>query len=483
MTDNPKILDNSTSQFQLKTCLTPLLTSNKYTELSVATGYWDLPGMLELLPAMEAFLGNPLSRIRFLIGEEPKIRINQLDTAFPERFIRDDLKELPFKPEYQDVARFLSLHLQSERIRVRLYKKGFLHAKCYIIGSDKENSIGIIGSSNFTRSGLIGNTELNDVESDHRIVNYITKEADQDPSHRSWFDKLWDDEMNTPWNQQFMTDVLGVSQFGDLTYSPYEMYIRILYEIYGDDIEIEEKLKADSKFESRVTLTLFQEESYRKVMAKLTNGKIGMCFVADSVGLGKSYVARKVIEEFGYYKRKNVVVVCPASLRQDWLSHLKEVTVNAPVFSITEFSQENSFRDIQEKLKGIKLTSKSNNAIDLLLIDESHNLKTQGSKSFQNLLQLITDPQYCSTLPKVLMLSATPVNNGIKDLANQIILARGGDEKFFRHFGIPNILSLFSTTQKDFKLRDSEEIFADLYPILNKIMVKRTRQGFPQYTY
>ena len=474
--NTPKIIDNSNSRFQLKTYLTELLISNKYTEFSVATGYWDLPGILELLPALEIFLDtNMLSEIRFLIGEEPKVRINQFDTSFPEKYIKEDLKDLSFKPEYQNAARFLSAHLDSGRIKVKLYKRSFLHAKCYIVGSEKENAIGIIGSSNFTRSGLLGNTELNDVESDHRIVNYIPKGDTQDPSHRSWFDKLWCDEMNVDWNRQFKMEILGLSKFGDLTYSPYEMYIRILYEIYGEDIEIEEKLKADPRFESRVNLTLFQEESLRKVMSKLTNDKIGMCLVGDSVGLGKSFIARKVIEEFGYYKRKNVVVVCPASLREDWINHLKEITVNGPVYSITEFSLDNSFMDIKRDLLQRKQNSKSDSAVDLLVIDESHNLKTQGSKSFQNLLQLITDKDYCSSLPKVLMLSATPVNNGIKDLANQILLAKGGNEKFFAHFGIPNLLSLFGSTQREFKLRDSEEIFACLYPILNKIMVKRTK--------
>lgn len=483
--NNPKILDNSAPQFQVKNYLTELLTSKRYTEFSVATGYWDLPGLLELLPAIEAFFdANDSSEIRFLIGEEPKVRANQLDTSFPERYIKEDLKDLPYKPEYQNVVRFLTTHLDSGRIKIKLYKRGFLHAKCYIIGSERENAIGIIGSSNFTRKGLLGNTELNDVESDHRTVNYMPKSDTQDPSHRSWFEKLWNDGMNIDWNRQFKIEVLGLSKFGDLTYSPNEMYIRILYEIYGEDIEIEEKLKADPRFESRVNLTLFQEESYRKVMSKLTNDKIGMCLVGDSVGLGKSYIARKVIEEFGYYMRKNVVIVCPASLREDWFVHLKEITVNGPVYSITEFSQEDTFSDIKNDLLQRKLTSKGDNAIDLLVIDESHNLKTQGSKSFQNLLQLITDKEYCTTLPKVLMLSATPVNNGIKDLANQILLAKGGNEKFFAHFGIPNILSLFGTTQREFRVKDSEEVFASLYPILNKIMVKRTKhqvkKDFPE---
>ncbi|WP_420264768.1 helicase-related protein [Candidatus Magnetominusculus dajiuhuensis] len=211
-----------------------------------------------------------------------------------------------------------------------------------------------------------------------------------------------------------------------------------------------------------------------------------MCLVGDSVGLGKSFIARKVIEHYGYYMRENAIIVCPASLRDDWKEHLKGITVSAPVYSITEFAQESSFMAIKTELRQKKRISKSDNAIDLLVIDESHNFKTQGSKSFQNLLQLLTENEFCNKLPKVLMLSATPVSNGIKDLANQILLAKGGDEKFFAHFGIQNIISLFGATQREFKLRDSEDVFADLYPILNKIMVKRTKhqvkKDFPDAT-
>lgn len=476
MINQPKIIDNSATPFQLRTFLTDLLTSGHYSQVSIATGYWDLPGMLEMLPAFEYFLNEKMfNEIRFLIGEEPKIRAYQLDTTFPERFIKEDLKDLPFKPEYQGVVNFLCRCLDDGKIKVKLYKRSFLHAKCYIIGMDSETAIGVIGSSNFTQSGLLGNTELNDVEYDHRIVNYIPKAERQDPSHRSWFEKLWNDEMSIDWNHQFKLEILGLSKFGAFTYAPYEMYIRILHEIYGEDIEIEEKLKTEARFETRVDLTLFQEESVRKVMARLNNSKIGMCLIGDSVGLGKSFIAKKVIEEFGYFKRQNVVVVCPASLRDDWSNHLKDITVNSPVYSITEFSQDDSFLRIQHELKQTKQMSKRDNAVDLLVIDESHNLKTQGSKSFQNMLQLLTDREYCTELPRVLMLSATPVNNGIKDLANQILLAKGGNERFFSPFGIPNILSLFGSTQREFKLKDSEEVFAELYPILNKIMVKRTK--------
>ena len=259
------ILDNSAHDFELKHFLSVYLNSGKYTQFSVATGYWDLPAVLELRPALESFLNNNLfSEIRFLIGEEPKVRKSQLDSSFPERYLKADLSELPFKPEFKEVVEFIKKYIDSGRIKVKLYKNNFLHAKCYIIGGENENAIGIIGSSNFTRKGLLGNTELNDVEYDHRIVNYIPKNESQDPSHRSWFEKLWNDEGSIDWTEQFKIEILGLSKFGNLSYSPFELYMKILYEIYGDDIEIEEKLRAETFFESRVDLTLFQEESVKK---------------------------------------------------------------------------------------------------------------------------------------------------------------------------------------------------------------------------
>lgn len=485
-----KILDNSADSFQVKRFLSENLSSGKFTQFSVATGYWDLPAILELKPALEIFLSNNLfSEIRFLIGEEPKIRISQLDTSFPEKYLKADLSDLPFKPEFKEVVEFLSKFIETGRIKIKLYKKSFLHAKCYILGAEADNAIGIIGSSNFTRNGLLGNTELNDVEYDHRIVNYTPKNDNQDPSHRSWFEKLWDDEGSINWNEQFKIEILGLSKFGNLSYSPYELYIKTLYEIYGDDIEIEEDLRAETFFETRVDLTLFQEESVKKVLARLRNPKIGMCLLADSVGLGKSYIAKKVIEEIGYFGRQNVIIICPASLREDWENHLKDISLNAPIYSITEFALEDSFARIKQELLNRKIKSRRDNAIELIVIDESHNLKTRDSKSFKNLIDLL-DPslnrELNTQLPKVLLLTATPVNNSIKDLAHQILLSKGGNDKFFSSFGIESIINFFNKTQLSFRRLGSEDVFAELYPILNRIMVKRTKhqvkKDFPDAT-
>jgi len=474
--NNIKIIDNSNDIYQLKSFLEKQLISNQFSQFSIATGYWDLPVMVELLSSLEIFISNNQNaEIRLLIGEEPSVKTSQLDTAFPEKYLNKDLNELPFKSEYQKAVDFINKNIENKKFNVKLFKNGFLHAKCYIIGNQNERAIGIIGSSNFTKNGILNNKELNAVEDDHRIVNFLPQTINQEPSHRSWFEKLWNSEDAVDWNFQFKMEILGLSKFGNQTYSPYEMYIRLLYEIYENDIKIEQKAKNDDRFESRLSLALFQAESVGKVIDRLENKYLKMSLLADSVGLGKSFVANSVLETYGYFKRQNVMVICPASLRNDWTNHLADITLNAPVFSITQFAQDKGFKDIKEELLKRKEQSKRKNAIELIVIDESHNLKTQGAKSFQNLLNLLVDRRFCEEEPKILMLSATPVNNGIKDLANQILLAKRGNTKAFSYYGIPDFTQLFYSTQREFIKSGSNEVFTELFPILNKILVKRTR--------
>lgn len=491
----PKIIDNSIDKYQFKTVFKELLLSNNFSQISVATGYWDLPAMVEIFEELTHYFERDNVTFRLLLGEEPYVKTYQLkepikqDPNFPQKYLKADLEVLELKPEYQKVTALLSKYLdkggnENSKLQIKVYKKNFLHAKCYIFGTEQENAVGIIGSSNFTKKGLTENSELNHLEDNNGTVNYRRLNINQHPSHRSWFEDLWNNSED--WNLTFDTEILGLSQFGNLSYSPYEAYIKLLYELYGEDIEIEEKIKLEEKFEKKNTLTVFQQESVRKAINRLNDKRIGMCLIGDSVGLGKSYIARDIIEQYGYFERKNVVIVCPASLRNDWINHMREITVNASVYSITEFAIDSSFEKIQQDLIIRKRTGINNTAIDLLVIDESHNLKTQGSQSFQNILSIITDKTYCKELPKVLMLSATPVNNGVKDLANQILLAKGGDEKFFNSYGIDNLMGLFANTQKNFKRLNSEDAFSELYPILNKIMVKRTKhqvkKDFPDAT-
>lgn len=175
-----KLIDNSSNEYQLGTILKELISDNAFMQISIATGYWDLPGMVEIYEELNEFIARENTILRLLLGEEPSVKAYQVkkpvkqDPDFPEKYLED----LQLKDEFQKVVNLLGKHLTKEntgKLQIKVYRKNFLHAKCYIFGSDEENAVGIIGSSNFTKQGMVGNLELNQFEDNNATVNFIRK--------------------------------------------------------------------------------------------------------------------------------------------------------------------------------------------------------------------------------------------------------------------------------------------------------------------
>ncbi|MFN8863966.1 MAG: phospholipase D-like domain-containing protein, partial [Flavobacteriales bacterium] len=203
------LLDNSTDAYQVGHTIRQLLLNAQFSEVSIATGYWDLPGMSEIYDELAAFLDRDGTSLRILLGEEPSVRAYQVknpvkqDPLFPQSYLKRDLEDIELRDEFRSVAALLEKHLSpgTGKIVIRTYKKNFLHAKCYLFGSVSENAVGLIGSSNFTRQGLFGNLELNQLETNSPTVNFVRLNAAQHPSHRSWFEELWND--SEEWTRTF----------------------------------------------------------------------------------------------------------------------------------------------------------------------------------------------------------------------------------------------------------------------------------------
>lgn len=305
-----KLIDNSSSEYNLGEVLKELLKDKSFSQVAVATGYWDLPGMVDIYDELKSFLERDKTSFRLILGEEPSVRAYQLrkpatqDPNFPEKYLKRDLEDLQLKEEFQKVADLLGKYLKNEgdsKLQIKVYKKNFLHAKCYIFGSDEENAIGIIGSSNFTRKGLFGNLELNQFENNNATVNFVRKNLSQHPSHRSWFEDLWKESED--WSGVFKEEVLALSKHGSICYSAYEMYIHALYRIYGQDLldEKENRVDPNDPSSGKPQLLRFQLQNANLLIKKLE--RQGVAMLSDSVGLGKTYTAIKVVEYF--FKTKN----------------------------------------------------------------------------------------------------------------------------------------------------------------------------------
>ena len=300
--------------------------------------------------------------------------------------------------------------LRSPHWEVRLYNKGFLHGKTYIF-----NKLAIVGSSNFTYAGFTSNTELNAVL-DEAHSRYLREE---------WFEKFWGEALD--FKEDFIK-ILDESKFGTKEYSPYQIFIKALYELQKEDILFQYEV-SEGLPDSEVDLANFQEDAVKRIYSRLKayNGVL----IADSVGLGKTWIAKKIIEDFGFYRRRRFVVICPASVDEPlWRPALKDIGVSENIIHQEELGKENfDFAELEKKLN-FKLED-----IALIVVDESHNFRNPFSNRYENLFTLIEKASKISK-PKVLLLTATPMNNTHWDLYFQLMLLAQNNKRIFGNVSV-----------------------------------------------
>ncbi len=199
-----KLIDNK------RVKLSSFLEENikNYKKISIATGYWDLEGMAELIDDLKEY-----ENIRILIGQEPLIKPHYLKQVekefnfyskdFPKTEISNDLETIingETEEKLRKTARTIFELIQDGKMEVRILRKPRLHAKAYILGDENStNAIGIIGSSNFTHAGLNNNLELNYLEDNVPLVVYQSQNENMPHTHLSWFNEIWNDEEVVDW--------------------------------------------------------------------------------------------------------------------------------------------------------------------------------------------------------------------------------------------------------------------------------------------
>jgi len=418
--DMPRIIDNQ--RISLAKVLRSIASQHKH--LSIATGYWDLAGTLEIIEQIKDY-----QTIRLLIGKEPirsrhqklfNIREDSREELFPDADISHDLQDSANNIETDNVdklretAKILSKLINENRLKVKIFRKPFMHAKAYIFGQKSDgNAIGIIGSSNFTKAGLSQNAELNALENDYRIVAFQPQSSNQEHGHLSWFEEMWNSEQTVEWTGDFQ-EIVRSSPLGDLTFGAYDVYIKTLMEVFPEELEPKPEIEKNIND----ILYPFQNRNAGLLLAKLE--KMGLAMLSDSVGLGKTITAGAVIKTYVSKGAKRIIVIVPASLKKQWKEDLGEY------FKLTEGVEYKiiSQQDINQIEEMIEYNNKPwIRPVDLFVIDEAHNLRSSGSERYKKILEwLIINPD-----SKVLLLTATPVNNGLMDLANQIQLASKGE--------------------------------------------------------
>lgn len=464
----PKIIDN-----ERKKLLDSLIEiGENFDQISIATGYWDLEATAMLLPHLMRY-----KKIRLLIGREPLIpryQLNEVEPDFPDKDIFEDLQRIKIDSNLKPTVRNLKKLVDDKVLEVKVFKKSFLHAKCYIFGSfESEKAIGVIGSSNFTKNGLTVNRELNAGEDDQRVVQFNPKNNDQEHGHLSWFEEVWTDDRCVEWTGKFI-ELVDTSVHGELLFSPYEMYIKTLDYMYGDLLREDREIEALSSRK----LQDFQERSVKQILWRLD--KNGVAMLADSVGLGKTVTSIGVMRQ---YTGRRIIVIAPKSLVGQWENEI----AREKILGITVVSMQNKNQVDEERKKDRYMP------ISLFIIDESHNLRSHNSKRFQQISEWLIDNSEANTL----LVTATPVNNSIDDLTNQILLGTRGEQDLLQvnvrnSEGIVKSRSFFDAlfelkkriSQNRAQGNDMAPIYEEarqvIDPILREFVIRNTRQSIEE---
>jgi len=394
-----------------------------------ASGYFNLGGYSLLREALAEAPG-----FRLLLSREPG-RAAPTEGAgggelYPAGF-KADLARTRFNERNVALARDLVELLREEKAEVRLFTEGFFHGKAYVFGD-----VGIVGSSNFTAAGLTANSELNSVHKQGYAVDEL----------RRWFERLWGRSVDY---KEELIGLLEESKFDSRGYSPYEVFMKSLYEYFKDELEIDEEDEREPG-SSLVPLANFQEVAYKRGLQILE--RYDGLLVGDSVGLGKTWVGKKLLEHYGYFQRKRCLVVCPAQLVKMWRKELSEATIPHEIVTM-------------EKLGQGGLDPADFAGFEVVLVDESHNFRNPNNR--YDALTRITG---AGRQKKLILLTATPINNGVFDLYNQISLFTRGDERYFAKAGIPYLRRYFIEAVED----------GDILNLMEEVAVRRTRHFVAQ---
>ncbi|MGD9518090.1 MAG: helicase-related protein [Armatimonadota bacterium] len=331
-------------------------------------------------------------------------------------------------------------------IEVRIYTREPLHAKCYIFDerdlARAEHNPGwvIVGSSNLTAAGITSNTEL----------NVVMHEPDAHRQVSAWFERLWDQA------EDFSADLLQEVQQSwavNDQVTPWEIYIKTLYNLFRDQLEAEEETEAVEVIDDRwPELATFQDHAYR--FARTILDKYGGVLIADVVGLGKSYIGIALLKR-GRLQGMRPLIICPAGLVGMWEVFSEVYDLGAPVVSMGLLTtKEQDDGSITSYLDGERYEDR-----DLVLIDESHNLRHRNTQRYQAVQAWLERGDR-----KVIMLTATPMATSPSDIHSQLRLWPGNGQDL--PTGPWDLDEFFG------KVRQGE---ADLPELLRHIMIRRPR--------
>ena len=435
----------------------------------VLVGYFRTSGFFQLYESFEN-----IEKIRILVGlnidkqtfeiietsnqnEQIDFETNkQTQDFFGKELITEIQKGANSKIIEDGIETFIQ-YLKNGKIELKAHPSRKIHAKVYISRYKKEDrDFGnvITGSSNFSESGLVNNYEFNVQLKNAADVNFALER----------FEELWEDAVDI--SDKYI-DTINKKTFLTNKTTPYELFLKFLYEYFQEDLSIDRDLFYKN-FPQGFMKLQYQEQAV--LNAKKILDEYGGVFLSDVVGLGKTFISAMLASQL---PGRNLVIASPALLDKEnpnsWVNVFYDFRVSAEFESIGKLAS---------------IVERGTNRYDNVFIDEAHKFRTETNMSYEMLSRICAGK-------KVILVTATPLNNKPSDILSQIKLFQKSKNSTIP--GIKDLDRFFSVLQKKLKTldrkNDYEEYMSEVKNISHKIrdrilkyiMVRRTREEVKKY--
>lgn len=454
-----------------------------------ASGYFSLRPFLDNINKARVLIGINVDNYiaeaarqgRIFFGAEEEVKADCLQQ------IRRDIEQSGYKREIEDGIFQMVTDLVDGKLELRAHPSKKIHAKIYVLYPDDFNQytqgIAITGSSNLSGNGL-GITEDKQYEFNVKMSQYEDVKFAKDE-----FEELWKEAEGCEITaEDLKINIERTYLKGDI--SPYDLYIKMLIEYFSDrvmDADDENPLNVPenyTKYDYQMDAVV---EGYQKLL------RYDGFFLADVVGLGKTVIAtmiaKKFLQENGRDNTK-ILVVYPPAVEQNWKTTFKD-------FGIDKYTKFITNGSLNKVLDEDNYDYWNADEYDLVLVDEAHKFRSHTTNAFEQLQEICKMPRINQGhikgyKKKVMLISATPMNNSPADIYNEILLFQ--DPRHCTIDGVANLTAFFSPLIKEFKRFRNEPEF-DLTKfkklaeqvrdrIIKPLSVRRTRtdiENVPRY--
>lgn len=442
-----------------------------------ASGYFKVRPFLNKIPKIRILVGINVDKLTKTYHEKGQMYLENPEETKQE-FLNAIIENIQ-KADYdeiteQGIIQFIN-DLVDEKIELRAHPKQTIHAKVYIFRPANFNEYApcevITGSSNLTDSGLgskaESNYEFNVSLRDYEDVKFATDE----------FDRLWKESVPI---LQAEAEKLKKKTYLRDDFTPFELYIKMLIEYFGKRVEYD-PYNIDLLLPEKFMKLKYQSDAANQGYAIMM--KHNGCILADVVGLGKTIIACMMIKKFIYENgtHSRILVVVPPALEENWRTTSEDFQIKNHFEFITTGSlhkvlnEENYYYSNAEKF-------------DMVVVDESHKFRNDYTNMYLALQEICKKPrarpsENGDTRKKVILLSATPLNNRPQDIENQLYLFQ--DRRNSTLENIRNLQDYFKpindqykklSTAKKLNIEKLKRLFQKLRDdVVEPLVIRRTR--------